>query len=125
AAVTFTVNPAGLKSGTYSAYPTIRTPSYTLAGGQFLVLLKIGSQLETSSIQTFQLGAGAAPASQNIQVTSNVPGVSFTVKPTDVPWITMSPLSGVTPGSLKITVNPAGLSAGRHYSSYVHLGYGS
>src|SRR6202521_6286827 len=57
---------------------------------------------------------GRSPASQTLSLTSTGGSTSFTAKETD-PWLSITPASGTsTPGSIRASVNPAGLTPGSH-----------
>ena len=66
----------------------------------------------------YQLGATALPAVQTLQVTTVPAGAVFTVAVTGAPfnaaWLLLSASSGTAPSSLKVQVNPTGLSAGTY-----------
>jgi uncharacterized protein (TIGR03437 family) len=55
---------------------------------------------------TFVLG-GSVPAAQTISIPS---GGQFSITSSNAPWALPSPQSGTTPGTLTISVNPAGLA---------------
>ena len=61
---------------------------------------------------TWQSG-GTLPAAQNITV-SNGTAVGFTVTVAGGAWLTVTPLSGTTPGALKATANPTSLPPGTY-----------
>jgi uncharacterized protein (TIGR03437 family) len=66
----------------------------------------------------YQLGATTLPAVQTLQVTSVPAGAAFTVAVTgaqfNAAWLLLSASSGAAPSSLKVQVNPTGLSAGTY-----------
>jgi uncharacterized protein (TIGR03437 family) len=59
---------------------------------------------------TFVIG-GAVPSAQSISVTSSPSGQSFSAT-ADASWIALSSSSATTPGTITVSVNPAGLKAG-------------
>jgi uncharacterized protein (TIGR03437 family) len=65
---------------------------------------------------TFVLG-GSVPAAQTIAIPSGGP---FSIMTTNAPWASASPQTGTTPGTLTITVNPAGL-APKVYSGTIQI----
>ena len=66
----------------------------------------------------YQLGAAMLPAVQTLQVTSVPAAAAYTVAVTGFPfnaaWLLLSASSGTAPSSLKVQVNPTGLSAGTY-----------
>jgi uncharacterized protein (TIGR03437 family) len=66
----------------------------------------------------YQLGATTLPAVQTLQVTSVPAAAAFTVAVTGAQfngaWLLLSASSGIAPTSLKVEVNPTGLSAGTY-----------
>jgi len=61
----------------------------------------------------YQMG-GRSPASKTLSITSTGGSTSYTAKETD-PWLSINPASGTsTPGSIRASVNPAGLTPGSH-----------
>ncbi len=69
----------------------------------------------TSLAFIFQQG-GALPSSQTLSVTYRRT-VSFTVSTSGAAWLSVSPTSGSTPGSITVSVNPGNLAAGTHTAS--------
>ena len=66
---------------------------------------------------TVQAGA-AAPAAQSIAVTSSGAALSYTTTTTSTAtWLSASPASGATPGTISVSVNPSGLTAGTYNGS--------
>jgi hypothetical protein len=72
----------------------------------------------------YQVGAATLPVSQTLQVTSVPTGAAFTATVTGAPfngaWLLLSASSGTAPATLKVQVNPTGLSAGS-YSGLVTI----
>jgi Viral BACON domain/Reeler domain len=64
----------------------------------------------------YQIG-GATPAAQNLSITSTGAALSFTAAASGGTWLSASPASGTTPGSVSVSVNPAGLAAGTYNGS--------
>jgi len=56
---------------------------------------------------------GATPAAQTVAISSSGAAASFTAT-TSASWLTVTPKSGSTPGSLTISVNPAGMAGGTY-----------
>ncbi len=76
----------------------------------------LGSQLSVSPTSLgFTSASGVAPASQTITVTSTGPSLDFNVAVSDsATWLSVSPVQGTTPTSVKVTANPAGLASGTY-----------
>jgi len=109
AQISVSVNPAGLSSGTYNCNLGIS------AGGSsqsvFVTLVVAGSTLASSPASlSFSAKAGsAAPASQTLTVSASGGGaVAFTAA-SACNWLTIALSSAVTPSTLTVSVQPAGL----------------
>ncbi len=118
--LTVMVNPAGLNPGTYTA--TINVAAGT-SFAQTSVTLNITAQTTTASPASLSFtyeagGPTAAPPSQTITITSNPSKLAYTtsaVTTSGGSWLViLSTAGGTTPGSLAVSVNPAGLSAGTY-----------
>lgn len=124
--VTVTANGAGLSPANYSGIVTVIVPG---AGGSPLyipVTLDV-TTASTNSLAlstntapfTYQLGT-ALPASQAVQVTSAISGVTFTTAFTPTTggnFVTVTPASGTTPGTITLALDQTavqGLSAGSY-----------
>jgi uncharacterized protein (TIGR03437 family) len=66
----------------------------------------------------YQIGATALPAAQTMQVQTTPKALNFTLAisgaPFNAAWLLVSATAGVSPGSIKIEVNPTGLAAGTY-----------
>jgi uncharacterized protein (TIGR03437 family) len=115
------VNPAGLGPGSYNG--TISASAYGASGPisipVTLNVLSAGQQLVVSPSQvSFAVPVGGpAPAAQTLSVSSAGTAVSFTTVAAGGKWLSVTPASGTTPGSLSVTVNPAGLTDGTYTGS--------
>jgi uncharacterized protein (TIGR03437 family) len=114
AALTVSVNPGTLASGTYTATISI-TSAATSAPLLVPVTLVISSQptlaVSPSSL-TFTTSAGANPPSQSVNLTgSSVLPFSIATSPS---WLGVSVASGTTPSTLVVTVNTTGMSQGSY-----------
>jgi uncharacterized protein (TIGR03437 family) len=109
--VTVSADPTGLSPATYDC-------TITIAGGGgsqnvFVSFTVSGPtlQLNPASLNFTYLTGDQAPAAQNVSVSSsnaNV-GASFTVS-SGCSWVTVNPTGGITPATLSISANPAGLA---------------
>jgi uncharacterized protein (TIGR03437 family) len=123
ASIPVSVNPAGLKLGTYTG-----TVSITGAGAAnnpqtvTVTLLVTNPTSLTAAPQSlnFTVSAGApAPRPQAVAVGSTAGVQSFTVT-TSATWLSAAPTSSTTPGSLTVSIDPAGLAADS-YSAFLTL----
>ncbi|MEO8099465.1 MAG: hypothetical protein ABI811_17330 [Acidobacteriota bacterium] len=114
-----TINPTGLGVGTYTGQITITAPSAINGPVDVPVTLTInpptGTNIGSLSFQ-YQIG-GPLPGAKLYSLTSSGGPLSFTTS-TTASWLQVSPFSGVTPSTLTVTVNPAGLVPGI-YSGHV------
>jgi hypothetical protein len=118
------VNPSGLAAGTYSGTITVT------ASGASNSPLKIGATLTVTSPTTgaslsitpgtlsFNYPSGTTSSgSQTLAVSSTSAALTFTAAASGGSWLTVTPASGSTPGSLKVAVNASGLAAGTYNGS--------
>jgi uncharacterized protein (TIGR03437 family) len=59
---------------------------------------------------------GAATAAQTVQLLGPVPGLGFSAE-TAVPWLTITPSSGVVPAAFEVSADPSQLSASNYTST--------
>ncbi len=75
---------------------------------------------------SYQLGATALPAPQQINVTSVPAGASFTVavagSPANGAWLLVSATTARAPATLRVQVNPTGLAAGSYAATITLTG---
>jgi uncharacterized protein (TIGR03437 family) len=123
--VVVAVNALGLTAGSYSGTVTVTTTSGTFS---FQVNLTVGGGTTPGSPTvvvtpttltpvSFQVG-GAAPQSQSIAVSMVGGGaLGFTAAATTASggtWLAVSPASGTTPGTVTVSFNTTGLTAGTY-----------
>src|SRR5262249_57893840 len=60
----------------------------------------------------YQIG-GSTPAAQMVSLSSTGGNVNYSTG-TSAAWLSVTPASGSTPGSLSVSVNPSGLAAGTY-----------
>ena len=111
------VNPAGLVAGSYSGAVTITAPGASNSPQTVGVSLNVSGQpnltLSPGTLTfTYQTG-GSTPPTQAVSVSSSSGALSYTTA-TSANWLTASPASGNTPGTVNVGVNPSGLSAGTY-----------
>ena len=68
---------------------------------------------------SYKLGA-TVPASQNIQVTASPTALAYMASVSDPTWLSATPASGTTPGTVAIGIIPGALQAGS-YSGFVSI----
>jgi uncharacterized protein (TIGR03437 family) len=120
-AVTVSVNGAGLTQGNYDGTVTISAVGASNSPLNIPVRLTIGaSQTLTVSPAsvTFnhQLGA-SAPVAQTVNVTSSGGSIPFNAAASTSDtgsWLSVTPATGNTNGTISISVNPSGLAAGTY-----------
>jgi len=132
AAISVSVNPAGLAVGTYNG--TIVAQSTTTADSTTIsVTLTITANATLTVTPTtlppflFQVG-GAIPASQQLNVTSSGGQVNFTVAVSpQVSWLVLGTSGGITgaqPVPILLSVNPSGLPAGSYQTQVIVTPFG-
>jgi uncharacterized protein (TIGR03437 family) len=115
AQLTITANSANLPAGVYNASVTI------LAGGASQQSIPVTLNVAGSATLavapsrldfTYAVG-GPVPAAQQLAFSSNAAVIDFQVA-TSTPWLRVSPVSGRTPASVNVTIEPAGLAPGTY-----------
>jgi trimeric autotransporter adhesin len=120
--ITVSVSPASLSAGVYHGKITVS------AGGSngsvdVPVVLAVnnsgttGLQVDSTSLSFAGQVGGSAPASRQINVTSNPSGMSFSVSAATASggnWLVVSPLSGTAPAAVTVSANTSGLSTGSY-----------
>jgi large repetitive protein len=113
--LTITVNPAGLRPGSYSGSVIISSSGNRVR--TLLVNLVVADAPVLSSsppfLQFSYLQGGDLPSPVNLWVGRFGADVSVTATPSE-PWISVDPSTPSTSGPIKVTVSPAGLSSGIH-----------
>lgn len=79
--------------------------------------------VSSPSSLTFSYSIGGAnPASQTLNITSTIGVLTYTTSASSTGnWLSVSPASGATPGTLTVSVNPAGLGGGQAYQGTILL----
>ena len=109
-----TVSPSGLSPGTYTGSITLTATSANNNPVVIVVTLTVTTEpnlLASPSGLTFSYQQGGTiPPAQTVGLTSSDPvtALSFTLA-SNAAWLTATSLSGATPGSLSVSVNPSGL----------------
>jgi hypothetical protein len=112
------VNPSGLAAGTYTGNVTITSAGASNSPKTVPVTLMVtAASIPTLTVSplslsfTFQTG-GTTPAAQSVTL-SSTSALNYTAA-ASAGWLGVTPASGSTPGSLSVSVNPAGLAAGNY-----------
>ncbi|HZT37145.1 MAG TPA: IPT/TIG domain-containing protein [Bryobacteraceae bacterium] len=125
-AITVTANGAGLSAGVYNGSVTV-----TLLGTNTTATIPVTltvtapvavSATPTSLSFTYQTG-GATPANQTVSVSATpATAVNFTTAVTMTSgsgWLSATPASGATPGTVTVSVSPASLAAGTYNGTVI------
>jgi uncharacterized protein (TIGR03437 family) len=121
--VSVSVNPSLLSAGTYNGTITITASASGTANSPVTIPVTLQVASGTLTLSTNTLGfsyipGGSTPVAQTVQVTSNGSPLNFTAQPNSgsagVNWLSVTPTSGTTPGSLSISVNGTGLTPGTY-----------
>ena len=69
-------------------------------------------QVSTTNLQ-FTAPAGSTAVDQSVDVSGSIPGIPYAATVSaSAPWITVSPVSGTMPASVRVSVDPSKLAAG-------------
>jgi uncharacterized protein (TIGR03437 family) len=124
--VTVSVNPSGLVVGQYTGYVVITSSSASNSPYTLQVILNVTNPApivaSPSSLAFFIPADGSTPAPQSVAVLSTGGATSFTATAVSQGgnWLTVSG-GGQTPGSLMVSVNPAGLQPGQTYNGAISI----
>lgn len=118
ASLVLSVDPSSLAAGAYSASLVFRAPR----SGALLLRLPVTLTVANPSVSIdaesidFDVPPGSAPAARTASITvrRTTPGlpVDFTASASPAPWLSIQTVTGATPGSIRLTANPAGLAEG-------------
>jgi len=123
--ITVSVNGAGLTSGVYSAIITVTSGT---ASAQIPVTLEVRASAPSNLVidpRAFNFivhPGGPVPAPKILRVKNTGSGtLNWTALATSTGnWLSITPLSGTTPATIQVSVNPAGLARG-HYAGTVQV----
>jgi len=126
--VSVSVNSGLLSAGTYTGTVTITATTAGIGNSPVTIPVTLQVTTGTLSLSTNTLGftyipGGSIPVAQAVQVSGGGSALNFTVAANSgtagVNWLSVTPTSGTTPGTLSISVNPTGLAAGTYGGSVV------
>ncbi len=120
------VVPGLLSAGTYTGTVTITSTGVADSPITVPVTLQVTSgtlTLSATSLNYTFTAGGAAPAAQTVQVTSNGAALNFTAAANSgsagTNWLSVTPTTGSTPGTLSISANGANLTPGTYTGTVV------
>jgi Viral BACON domain len=117
--VSVSVAPQSLAAGTYTGSVTLTSSGASNSPKTIPITLTVTATSQptlaaTPSTLSFNYtSGGATPAAQTVGLTSSSGTLSYTAA-SSAAWLTVTPASGSTPGSLSVGINPTGLSAGTY-----------
>jgi hypothetical protein len=114
------LNTTGLTAGTYNGSVTIAAPgagNSPLTVPESLTVVNPSIVPSQSSLTFNYATGGTAPAAQNLSITSSGSALSYTVSASGGTWLSVTPASGTTPGSVSVSVNITGLAVGTYSGS--------
>jgi len=126
--VSVSVNSGLLSAGTYTGTVTITATTSGTANSPVTIPVTLQVTAGALSLSTNTLGftyipGGSIPVAQSVQVSGSGSALNFTVAANSgtagVNWLSVTPTSGTTPGTLSVSVNPSGLAAGTYGGSVV------
>uniref|UniRef100_Q01S71 BACON domain-containing protein n=1 Tax=Solibacter usitatus (strain Ellin6076) TaxID=234267 RepID=Q01S71_SOLUE len=117
-------DPAGLLPGTYNGSVVVAADGAANSPLTIPVTLVVGGSPEfdisQESLAFTAVTAQSQPISTTITMTTGQnPPVSFSLSVTASTWLSITPLSGTTPTTSTITVDPTGLRAGNYSGSVI------
>jgi uncharacterized protein (TIGR03437 family) len=119
-----------LLQGTYSSQVTISFQNSTIPSVVLFVSLTVQppspALVATPSALSFSFQGGSTPpAAQSISITNPAAGnLAFAVGAVSDSWISVTPSSGATPGSIFVSVSPQSLQPGSYSGSFTLISSG-
>jgi uncharacterized protein (TIGR03437 family) len=120
--ISVATNPAGLLPGTYTGTVVVTNSGASNNPLAIPVSLTVGGQtvfdLSQDALAFTAVSAQSQPMTTTITVdTGSNPPVSFSSSVTASTWLSINPLSGMTPTTVTVTVDPTGLRPGSYSGS--------
>ena len=100
-------------SGTLSHSTTVTLTVAASSGGSALTVAPTSLTFNYS-------GGGANPPAQVLNLSTKGGSLAYTATASGGPWLTETPASGTSPGTINVSVNPAGFAGGT-YSGAIHI----
>jgi hypothetical protein len=122
------VNTAGLAAGSYSGSVAVAAAGSSGSPTTVPVTLSVTATAPTLTVSpaslafAYQIG-GTAPVAQTLSI--NGAATAYTVASSGGTWLSVSPVSGGTSGSVGVSVNTAGMTAGSYSGSVTVTAAGS
>jgi uncharacterized protein (TIGR03437 family) len=117
-ALTVSVNAGTLSPGNYGGTITITSPNAATVTLNVTLNVTAGTIAAAPTSLTFtQTAGGPAPAAQTINVTGTPAAINFTVSASATnggTWLTATPTSGSTPGTVQVSASAGTLPAGQY-----------
>ena len=125
ATLTLTIAANTLLQGVYSTLVTVSFSNSSIPQATILVSMTVApptpALVPTPATLSFsyQSGASQAPPGQSVTISNPATGsLNFTVASISDTWLTVSPGSGSTPGTLSVGVSPQNLAPGSYSGSF-------
>jgi uncharacterized protein (TIGR03437 family) len=116
-----TAQAGSLPAGTYTGQITIISPGATGSPRIVPVTLTVTApasiSVDNASLVFTAQQNGPAPATQSLEVTATVPGITINAvagAASGGGWLSVTPASGAAPASFTVAVNPQGLAGGAY-----------
>lgn len=127
--LTVFANGAALSPGIYTGSITVTASGANSQTVPVTVTVSTGNALSISptSLSFEQPMGGAAPPAKTLQIASTGAALNFSATATTEVgnWLSVSPSSGATPGSISVSVNGAGLSQGLYRGTVTVVAVGA
>ena len=122
ASLSVSVNPAGLAVGNYSGTLTVTASGASNSPQKIAVSLAVTSASSGNpslnvapGTLTFTYASGSTTSgTQNLSITSTGAALQITAAASGGSWLSVTPTSGSTPATVKVSANPTGLAAGTY-----------
>ena len=123
---TLTVKVDGSKltvAQTYSGSITVTSPNAANSPATIKVTVAVSAgtiSAPTTTLIFDQVAGGSAPAAQTIAVTGTPGPLNFTVATSqNTPWLSVTPATGTTPGSIKVTASAGSMAVGKYTGNVI------
>jgi len=116
------VNPASLAAGTYTGSVTVTASGASNSPQKVSVTLTVSSgstgnaslNVSPGTVSFTYPTGSTATGTQSLSITSSGSPLSITAAASGGSWLTVTPTSGPTPATLKVSANTTGLAAGTY-----------
>ena len=122
ASLSVSVNPSGLAVGNYSGTLTVTASGASNSPQKIAVSLAVTSASSGNpslnvapGTLTFTYASGSTTSgTQNLSITSTGAALQITAAASGGSWLSVTPTTGSTPATVKVSANPTGLAAGTY-----------